>query len=490
MNYLARPIFDFEINWANPVNKSFTYDLSEVSLGFGAEFFNALQTHVVQGYQCSVELPTNEAIDEYDQFIGDVLGRLRGFWLPAPFAAVKWKAAVDTTYFDIEDQGLRDTWDAHPDVHLIFITPAGAMQTAKITAVAQQGSGERITLDTALNPQPTAATRILRLHYVRLADDIERGTFKKEGYMTRELRVIELPLEYTEYETGTRPLWLYHFWTTNPGDQHWRYTSFAADVVSANALYSKFPMNHGELVDDTKLDKTLDISAQHDAAHPFALFLPIAFSRTMNVEVIESSYTNPDVQSVRFAGQVRRVSDDGEKLVARCDSWLSVLNRKIPRMQIQQTCNYNLFDPITCKALRAGHETTAVIVAIDSASQPPTVTVDLLYPELTQSANWITEDWFAQGFLETGSGLTYEVRTIVSSALFAPPGRLLLELNIMLTQAIVGQYIQLVRGCDGKPETCEDIFDNFINFGGFRAVPARNLSMKAINAVASQGDKK
>jgi hypothetical protein len=38
MNYLSRQVFLFAVDWADQVNKSFSFDLDEIQLGFGAEF--------------------------------------------------------------------------------------------------------------------------------------------------------------------------------------------------------------------------------------------------------------------------------------------------------------------------------------------------------------------------------------------------------------------------------------------------------------------
>lgn len=44
------------------------------------------------------------------------------------------------------------------------------------------------------------------LAYVRLAEDTERGEFTAESRRVRTLQVVELPAEYAQIETGTRPV--------------------------------------------------------------------------------------------------------------------------------------------------------------------------------------------------------------------------------------------------------------------------------------------
>lgn len=490
MNYLGREIFLFAVNWGDAVSRSLKYDLKELLIGFGAETFQPTQTHTVNGWEFSTMLKTGQDILDYETFMDALIGRLNGFWLPCPLEAANFAAGVSTTEFDVTPEDLESSWDDRPDQHLLLKYPDGTLRAAQIQGVAAEGDYERVTLNEALPEIPPAGTVLKRLHYVRLAGDVERGRFLAENTMSASLSVIELPLEYAEVETGLRPILLYHFWMSTPGDYHWRYTSFAGAVVSGNKLYSPYGMNHRSLSIGTKPEnQNLNIEAVYDANHPFALFFPIPFSRKVNVEVIEIFYGDLDTQKRLFTGFIRNVADDGDRLVATCDSWFNVLQRKGPRMLIQDLCNHLVYETGTCKTLRAGKETTAVIVSIDSAALPPTVTVDLLYEDLEGFANWITEDWFASGFLEVGFDLHFELRTIISSVKVDDPGRLTLELNAFLQHAEVGQYLQLIPGCNGTREDCINKHDNFDNYGGFK-VPMRNLSMKAVNAVASQGDKK
>lgn len=491
MNYLGRPVFEFDVDWSPGVSKPFNYDLREVALGFGAEFFTSLQSNVVQGWKLATFLKTSADVQGFDDFFAALTGRLTGFWLPTPMQALQITASVSATSFDITDCGLRDTWEDHPDIYLWFKRPGLAAQIGKIQGVVLHAAGvERVTLTAALGTAASPADTVSRLHYVRLADDTERAKFTGEGQQQRNFNVVELPTEYAAFETGEQPIFLYHFWCAAPMDYHWRFTSFAAGVVSGNELFAKFAMKHGSLKRSAKLEnETLSIEAKKDDDHPFALFLPIPFSRPVNVEVFQTSYGDPDTTELLFTGQVRSVNDDGDKLTARCDSWLSLLNRKVPRMMFQEGCNHTVFDPLTCKVVLSKFDTMGTVTAVDTAAMPPTVTLTLNNSLSAQMPNWTSDDWFAGGYLQAGFSLSFRVRTILSSTETGTPGELLLELNAPLP-VNVGDEINLIPGCDGTPETCIGKYKNFDNFGGFRAIPKRNLSLKAIDANVSQGGKK
>ncbi len=491
MNYLTRPIFQFAINWSDPVTKRFQYDLKEMTIGFGAEFFTSLGNFVVQGYEFTLDLRTDAEIDAMDAFTAAVFGRLVGFWLPAPIEGMQITAAVDTTHFDIVAQGLADTWNLRPDLHLYFSRAGYSPAAAKITNVVSNGATERVTIDTAVNINLlNSAASVSRLVYVRLADDTERAKFMAEGWQKRPVRVIELPNEYTAFEMGERPIYLYHFWCDVPIDVHWYYTSFAADVISRNVTYKKFAIDNSTFAQSTKGDaEKLEINAKYDADHPFALFLPIPFARPLNVEVLEIDYTAPEVRTVRFTGTVRTVDDEGDRVVAHCDSLIHVLSRKCPVHLIQADCSYLLYDQKTCKVQRYEFETMATLYSMAAVNgvAAPQVAVTLLFPTDDRKIG----DYFAHGWLETGQGTNYEVRMILASSYNNGTGKLTLSLNAPLYKAVVGQNIQLVPGCDGSKETCANKFKNFPkNFGGFPFVPERNPTIAAVQGNVSAGGKK
>jgi hypothetical protein len=489
MTYLTRPVFEFPVNWADQPSKPFLFDLHKLEIGFGTPFFNALQSHVVIAYDFALYLTSAAQIMEFDAFTDALNGRLAGFWLPAPFLTLKITGSVSATQFDIVDQNLRDTLATHPDVYLWLRRAGLASRPCKIASVALQSADiERVTLTAALATPVTTADSAVRLHYVRLAADIERGRFTKENCMKREVRVVELPHEYEAFETGEQPIYLYHFWADVPMDTHWRFTSFAADVISDNVRFTKFPTNHGALKKSMRLaDETLDIEARFDTSHPLALFLPIPFSRPLNVEVLKCNYADPDTTELLFTGVVRKVPDSGDRVKAETDSWSSIMARKVPPMLISAEDNYDIFDDVTGEAPRWRYEITCTVAAVDPAALPPTITLDFDFPEAIAHADWITANWFANGFIEAGNGVTFAVRSVLSSTMSG--AQLVLELNEPVNPAI-GSKAQLTPGYDGSYAARRDKFDDAENFGGFFAVPESNPSLNAMDSNVSQGGKK
>jgi len=492
--YLDRPIFTFPINWSDPVNKSFTYDLKEVQLGFGAEYFTGMADFVAQGYEVTCDLRGDDTIAAFDAFTEALNGRLVGFWLPAPIETMQVVSAQSMSSFKIARQGLSATWQDHPDVHLYFSLPGQLSNAAAITGVVDNGDGtETVTIDSVLlmlSGVDAARLSVFRLHYVRLADDTESATFPAEGWQRRTIKVLELPEEYTAIETGEQRIFLYHFYAEAPMICDWYYTNFAAPVVSQGILFTPWQMEHGSLTRDLKLEASqTEIDAKYSADHPFALMLPIQFPKPLWVEIFSITFSDLDDRARDFFGRVVSVEDAGDQIKATCQSLVWALANKIPGPYIGPNCPWALYDKATCKLMRGAYDSTAVILAIDSTSYPPSIHVAL---DLWLSSRTYNH-WFAQGWLDSGVGADCEMRTILDSVVDngddPNPNNLKLTLNAPLFKAQVGDRIQVIPGCDGSAATCQTKFHNYLNFGGFPAVPATNPALVAQQATSPGGKK-
>ena len=148
------------------------------------------------------------------------------------------------------------------------------------------------------------------------------------------------------------------------------------------------------------------------------------------------------------------------------------------RRPIGPRCNYQTFDPATCKLNRADWQEAATIEAITGT----TIRVTDLTTDLA-------DDYFSDGWLETGTGAQHEVRTILQDTRVDANTHDLV-LNHALNHAAVLQAVTLLPGDDHRPETCAAKFSNFVNFGGHPFVPNANLTLQAIRASPSSGGKK
>jgi len=487
MNYLTRPVFLLKPNWAEAISRQVTFDLREMDLGYGAPFFTPTEEWTVNAWQFEVMLATADEVADMDAFTAALVGPLNGFWLPAPFTAARILAGTDTTHFTIAGEQLNTFWNDRPDQHLFFTFTDGTQAAAKIQSVVVDGVNETVTLTTALPQVPDANTQAKKLLYVRLADDAESGEFLAEDLQARQIGVVELPQEYAAAQTGLQPIYLFHFWANAPIGLHWRYTSFAAPVVSDGQVFSNWPIDFDGLMQSSDgSSDDLRIKARPDDAHPFALFFPVCFTGTLYVEVFVIDYSALDAQTLLFSGRVVSVEDIGTDYEAVCESRLGFLKRKVPRYLKGQNCQNILFDPATCKAPRAIVETTVNIFSV-GIGYPPTVVCTFVFPVF--AAKFQAANYLANGIFEAGLGINYEARSIVASSYDAGSSQLTLTLNVPLIKTAGGQA-QIVAGCDHTAATCQTKFNNYVNFNGFVAIPPRNPTLKAINANSvSQGGK-
>jgi len=489
MTYLDQPVFLFPVHWASSVQRQVTFDLRPEDVGFGAEYFTPLASWTVNGWQFECDLDS-AGIAAFDAFTAALVGRANGFWLPVPVEAAQITSGSSTTVFSVVAESLSTFWNDRPDTYLLFTFPDGTQTAAKITSVVAAGATETVTVDNVLPQIPSAETTICRLHFVRLAEDVEEGEFYQECRMMRKVSVAELPMEYAGAILGAQPIYLFHFWANAPAQNDWRFTSFASPVVSKNQAYQNYPINFSGLthVLDMSTDD-LKIEAKPDPAHPFSLFLPVPFSGTLFVEIfaldLSSGEGALDNQTKLFSGRVVSVEDTGTKLTANCESRLGYLKRKLPRYLKGTTCQNTLYNPNTCKAGRAYFETS---VSLDSVSDtyPPTVLVTPLLPAF--SAPFFTTNYLQNGQIETGVGVNYEARTIIASQQIG--SQIQLTLNLPFARTNAGVNAQIVAGCNHSATMCQQKFNNYKNFNGFVAIPDRNPTLKAVNAnPVSQGGK-
>jgi uncharacterized phage protein (TIGR02218 family) len=479
--YLSRPIFTTPINWTDGVSQRLSYDLRELSIGFGAEVFAPLQSHVVHGFEFSVQLNTETEILALENFFAALHGRLHGFWLPAPTEAVDIVSGISATQFDIAGQGFADTWNEHPAMHLWFTTAAGANAAAKILSVTDNGDGtERVTLESALSFTPDATTMVSRLHYVRLTDDEESADFLAEWFEQRSLQVLELPTEYAEAETGEQPVYLYDIWIATSPAQHWYYTSFASDITSNGQTYLAKAITHGSVKASIEgsTDK-LTLESVHEAGHPLLFGFPFPPSRPIQVRVSEIAYGAPDTATILFTGQVEQVTRRGKQLSAECVSILDLDTQRLPDALIGPRCAYQVYDA-NCGADRDDFKHTATLTTIVS-ERVIQVTHATAFEE-------VEAQHYTFGWLETGTGAELEIRSILADTVVSATVRQL-TLDLPLQYAQVGDAITLLPGCDGKWLTCRTKFKTY-NFMGHPFVPVKNPTLAAVEQPVSQGGKK
>jgi hypothetical protein len=246
---LGIPVFEWAIDWMDPVNADWRYDLREANVGFGPTLLDPQADHVVHGWEFTCDFRDDDVV-EVELFLDRAAGRGRLFWLPGPSAKFRItdppttesssssSGAADASVLHVLEQGAADGWQLVPGAWLWFTKPGEAPQFAKISAVSDLGDGtERVLLDRALDEAPDSSWQCFPLALVRLADDAEEGVLLGERWMRRTFKVVEVPHGYADAEAGrddtpARDVFLYEFTAAlSDGERVWRFTSHPTDVL-------------------------------------------------------------------------------------------------------------------------------------------------------------------------------------------------------------------------------------------------------------------
>ena len=483
--FQTRPVFPFAANWAQTPAKRFSYELNERLLGFAAPRYERLQSHTLHGFDFDVLLEAEADLDAFDDFTSELRGRLDGFWVSSPFDVFQIEPGIaSNSTFLIPHQGLADTFEDHPSQYVIFTKRDQPAQIGKIGSVAASSDRqELVTLDTALDVAIDHTWDARKLFYARLASDDEEGAFMADHLQTRRIRIVELPTEYETIETGSQPVYLYEFYMVTPGETvNWRFTGLNESISSGADAFTTFPIQHDGHTRSIESEARFSVKSWYDAANPLSLFFPLKLSRPIGLRVYETTYAVPATRELIFHGKVEKADLTGKLITASCVSLLDALGRKFPRMMIQPRCNYLLFST-PCGVDSADHKATVEISDINGKYLTIETPVGQLLGFTGAESNWL-----ALGWLETGSGATYEIRQIDKST-FVAAGVMTLTLNAALNHADVGDQVTIYAGCDRSAAVCRDKFDNFRRWGGHVISPT-NPTLTVPQAPAPAAGKK
>lgn len=390
-------------------------------------------------------------------------------------------AGVSATQFDIVDQGLRDVWEDAPGSAYLFVTSGAASAGCRITGVTDNGNGtERVTV-TALPWTPASTATIQRLSFVRLADGGDSGEWLAEGWQSRSLTVVELPHEYAAAETGEQPVFLYRFWQETTPQKVWRYTSFATDVESDGDTFTAKAIDHGELSRGIGEDaETVKITGIWEAGNPFDFGYPLPSELPVEVEILETTFDDPDTTSVIFRGQIEAAPRRGRRVTATARAGRAIGRRRVPSAIIGPRCGYQVYDPDTC-----GVDPVAFRFSGCTLDSVGGITIRISHPT---AFDGLDAQWLTFGWITVGTGQTQERRGVLQDTSVSATVRELV-LNFPLLANSAGAAVVAQPGCDGEWATCQDKFNNQ-NALLHPFVPDRNPTIDAFEIPQSQGGKK
>jgi uncharacterized phage protein (TIGR02218 family) len=363
------------------------------------------------------------------------------------------------------------------------------------TVVTADSSG--FTIDSPAGPHDEYLFGIHELKLVRLRTREVSLDFLGAGIARGTLDLRDVPAEYTPpagetlgQTLGTlrRRAYLYTFEariadtvTTS------RFTSFETDLtVAGEGTFTAAKIGHEEIKQSIDLD-------QNAAGLTLAIFpgnplVPIAAVHQYGTVAITIRQANvngtiaEDLEAL-FYGDITQVSTAGETLTARASAGGEAFDRALPRFTLQPTCNYPLFS-VGCTLHRDDWKFTASIANAGAQGFPHTFDLAGL-----ERLNGYPADFFAGGWIELGSGITFEILPILrSTAINAGLSTFTLPRDPR-NFPTAGQPVAACPGCDARRETCINKFNNYKNFGGHPFMPKQNASVTRPDAGQSTGKK-
>ena len=331
----------------------------------------------------------------------------------------------------------------------------------------------------------TASTTIVsHLMLARFAEATLEWTYTTPYLATTRIKFHELPHEYANTPVALpEPAYLFIF--TEAGVRVDRYTSYENTVVVSGGIYGGVyvpaPFSFDTVKTGIRLDQEkLDFKSFKFDGNPLNKMWPFALDGILTLEIVEVDATAPSSATAksRFYGDVWSVTSD---YMATAVPFGNLFDRKFPRFLLSVSDNYTQFSAPTKLAASAFVIPAQIKGVVDHGSQTLLVTSALGFAKAT--------DYFAGGWLETGTGPTIEKRGILHSA---PSGTTDVTLTIdrPLIKAANNQTLTMYPGYDGNIDTCETKFNNRINFGGHAYIPDVNPGVKAVKAKNTSGGKK
>lgn len=263
----------------------------------------------------------------------------------------------------------------------------------------------------------------------------------------------DLTQDYIDEEEAItrKPVELYHIWQDIGND--WYYTNGDVAVTYDGESYVPATLNRSSVSYNAQLEVTaMSISAGY-LEDPTLEFIAINPIDLLWISVMKLHRDQDPLEAdVIFIGQMKSVSFKGVQATINCVGFEHFLKNTVPIYRYQVSCNHNIFGTL-CAVTKTSYKTTTV-VSIDSTGK-----------QYTSSDFALEVDgYFTGGEVISGN----ESRTIISHV-----GEVI-TLIYKMVEIVDGASVDAYPGCDGRPETCRDKYDNILNFLGFPFIPVEN----------------
>ena len=376
--------------------------------------------------------------------------------------------------------------EAQPgDPFICLISASDSIDPYQLSAAIDVFPNET-RLVTTVNVSTYVASKTILCHFMlaRFADATLEWTYTTPYLATTRIKFQELPHEYQNTPAALpEPAYLFIF--TEVGVRTDRYTSYENTITIPSGIYQgtyvPAPFSFDTLTVGLRMDEEkLELKSFKFNGNPLNKMWPFGLDGILTLEIVEVNAVSPASSTAksRFYGDVWSVDSEYK---ATAIPFGNLFDRKFPRFLLSVSDNYTQFSGPTKLAPSAFRITATIHGVVNHTSQTLLVTSVLGHAK--------PAEYFAGGWLETGTGINKEKRGILHSAV-AAGNDVTLTIDRPLLKAATNQALDLYPGYDGSIDQCDSKFNNRINFGGHPYIPNVNPGVKAIKPKETQGGKK
>jgi hypothetical protein len=520
-SFSALPLWDIAPNFSKPLDWTEMPDVFYQQVGFlRSEQLRDYQHKVPRGQELEFYQADRTSLAKIETFWRNSLGTTLRFCVPTYRGDLRMLADTPggSTLIRCEKSYFSDpTREAQPgDPFIALIDLSNNVTPYQVTTTDLPTETDLNALNnvTAL---PAATTIVSALLLARFADAKLQWDYTTPYLATARIKFIDLPAEYAgDYfssnfilENGTDtfvaedgstiliteatsvlppvlPQPAYLFILNETGIAVSRYTSYEQAITIASGTYAgtytPAPFAFDKVKLTLKLDQEkMDIQSFKFTNNPLNKMWPFALDGILTIEIVEVDSQNPSSTTAisRFYGDVWSI-DSAYKATAI--PYGNLFERKFPRFLLSVTDNYTQFSSLTQISATSFQYVGTLPAVIDHTTQTLQVTSAAGFAQV--------QSFFAGGWLETGTGPTFERRSIFESVPSGTANVVTLYIDRPLLKAAGSQSLNFYPGYDGSIDQCDTKFSNRINFGGQPYIPNINPAVKAIKPQKTKGGKK
>jgi len=302
--------------------------------------------------------------------------------------------------------------------------------------------------------------------YMRFAGDVLEVEFETPSLATVKATFDQV-LDATNEQSDPFAYLFEIYSDADPADVA-RLTSYESPITYNSQTWTPARIEMGELKSSLKIENdTAKIEVDLRDLPQIAPILRHETITPVRVKVyLADLSTNPATASVLRFGMAGKWKLKGQRASFEVRPFAGILERKVPRFMLSRTCNFALFDG-GCGVDKDSYKVTGDYKVTYDGGRT------IVCHNLAGVPSGIGDNWFQNGWVEIGTGIDRQVRTITNNWWDAANSEVHLTLSrpIRTDVASVGADVAIYAGCDGSYGTCVSKFSNGQKFGGAPFAP-------------------